>query len=424
MYKQSIYNIKINTNNVNYYYNSLSGELIKVNSEVCQYIEDIETNLGAESFVHFAYLFEKGFIVNQKLNEFERTQDMKNELIYSSNFERASYVIAVTTECNYKCVYCYENDCEKGEMTLETANDVVSFIINQSEHNKLLNTISITWFGGEPLLAIDIIDAIGTQVKDYCKKNNIFLTTDVITNGYLLNENAYKILKKFNLSNIQITLDGEKELYNRYKAPMNLDAYEVVLKNIKDVSHDCKITIRLNCIKENYESLKNLCRFFVDSRDTFALDNITFALSKVNFNNSDSGISIEEFTTYKMDFLNFLTEIGLANNVKSYLPSPRTIPCGLMQKTSFVIDNSGNLFKCEHFVGKQSYSIGNVKEGLLFPEIQQKFLETPLYDNCSSCVIYPLCRGGCSQKRFIGEKCVSCEEKKREIEFILRKILG
>lgn len=423
MFRESIYNLQFKGVNHVYLYNTLSGELIKVDEKTLDYITGIQKNNRAEDYVYFQALFDKGFIVNAQLDEYARVMALKNELLYSSQSSRVSYVIALTTECNYRCIYCYEEGCNIGRMAYKTANSVVRFIMQEAQKNNILKTINITWFGGEPLLAAECIALIGEQINKYCSKRNINFTTNIITNGYFLTPERLLMLKKYNLQNIQITVDGLREDYNRYKKPNDSKAYDKVVDNIKHASKTTKVTIRLNCSNDNYGSIKEFCKYIVSLTPNINMENIIFSISKINMG-PEKEISNEMFSHIKLDFISFLAEMKLDKQLKAYLPNSSVIPCGLMKRTNFVIDNNGFLYKCEHFIGRPEYSVGSVSEGLLYPKFQRAFEETPFMEQCRSCAVFPVCRGGCSQKRYAGTSSVSCKQKKEEVLTILHRIVG
>ena len=422
MYKPSMYNLSFQDLDKEYYYNTLSGELIKVDANIAKYIADIQSDIHAEKHVLFEPLYKKGFIVNANLNEYNRIKALNNELLYSSQTSQASYVIALTTACNYQCTYCYEEGSSIGTMHTTTATEIVEFICGEAKRNNSLKTICVTWFGGEPLLEMELIEYIGTELLNYCQDNSISLKTNIITNGYLLNAKTLEILNRFNLDNIQITLDGQKEYYDYYKRPVPIHAFETVMQNIRNVTKTNKLTIRLNCALDNYQSLLNLCNDILEDKEINA-DNIYFSLSKINMV-GEQCISVEKFSDYIVDFIYYLKKNNLTEQIIKYLPEPRVVPCGLMKRTNFVIDHEGFLYKCEHYVGKPQFSVGNVHDGLLYPPFQSEFEDTPFFENCDTCSIFPLCRGGCSQKRFIGSSSVACEKKKKEIMTTLQLIIG
>ena len=76
------------------------------------------------------------------------------------------------------------------------------------------NIINITWFGGEPLLNVEIINYICEKLVE----NNIKFISSIITNGYLFNDKLVTMAgHKWNLSHAQISLDGTEPEYNRIK---------------------------------------------------------------------------------------------------------------------------------------------------------------------------------------------------------------
>lgn len=416
MYKESIYNNYFNCDNYYYCYNSLSGALIKLN-EGNSHLSVNDQSLDLQ------YLLDKGFIVPKELEEFARYNALMKEELYSSQSEIASYVIAITTFCNYKCIYCYEEECNHKTMSFETASRIVTFIKSDAEKNHLLKTIRITWFGGEPLLNTYAITQIGNEISMFAQQNNINFVTNIVTNGYLLDENNLATLNLYNLKNIQITLDGEQDYYNKLKKPCDVNAFDIVLNNIALCSQNNNVTIRLNTNKKNYESIKQLVKWIVSSRADINISNIQFAISRMEMRNSNDEISISQFTNYKIDFMTLLKELNLLQNLKSYLPKPRTIPCGLLKRSNFVIDSEGYLYKCEHYIGQPQYSVGDVSIGLLYSAFYSQLVQTPFDKKCETCSLLPICRGGCSQKRIEGLSSVSCEGKKKEIKTIIQMII-
>lgn len=63
--------------------------------------------------------------------------------------------IAPTSNCNFRCPYCYErNSLNEKRMNDTTANDILKMIEDRIPH---LEAIDLTWYGGEPLLELERI---------------------------------------------------------------------------------------------------------------------------------------------------------------------------------------------------------------------------------------------------------------------------
>lgn len=65
-------------------------------------------------------------------------------------------------------------------MTEDTAHEVAAYIANNIKHNKA----HLRWFGGEPLVAKNIIDIICQDLAN----SGISIESSIISNGYLFNE--------------------------------------------------------------------------------------------------------------------------------------------------------------------------------------------------------------------------------------------
>ena len=62
-------------------------------------------------------------------------------------------IILPTEKCNFRCTYCYE-DFLIGKMPPAIERGVKALIDRRSDS---LDRLEISWFGGEPLLAADVV---------------------------------------------------------------------------------------------------------------------------------------------------------------------------------------------------------------------------------------------------------------------------
>ncbi|MCP4157997.1 MAG: radical SAM protein, partial [bacterium] len=108
--------------------------------------------------------------------------------------------IALTSRCNYKCVYCYGDYShrEKDEFSTEELTDIIPRL-------KKMGTQVINLTGGEPLLRGDIQQLIRT-----CKANN--LLCHISTNAALIEK---KILQIKEADEILTSLDGLEEINDK-----------------------------------------------------------------------------------------------------------------------------------------------------------------------------------------------------------------
>ncbi len=134
-----------------------------------------------------------------------------------------SITFQVTENCNMACTYCYQHNKSNNKMTWEVAKIFIDKLLNDEfpEYQKNdLSGIIFEFFGGEPLLEIELI----TLITEYTINKMIELKhpwlinfrISICSNG-LANKNKkfQEYLKKFRyFLSLGVTLDGCQELHD------------------------------------------------------------------------------------------------------------------------------------------------------------------------------------------------------------------
>ena len=93
------------------------------------------------------------------------------------------------------CPYCFEKHRRK-KMSKKVQNDILNFIERTIRFTKV-DKIYITWFGGEPLLAYDVIDSLSQRMIELANKWKIQYSASIVTNGFLLTQKIVDMLYNF-----------------------------------------------------------------------------------------------------------------------------------------------------------------------------------------------------------------------------------
>ncbi|HLN62478.1 MAG TPA: radical SAM protein [Symbiobacteriaceae bacterium] len=121
-------------------------------------------------------------------------------------------IVMPTEACNCRCVYCYET-FGHGRMAPATLDGIKALI---SDRAPLLQRLALSWFGGEPLLAADIVLEVSRHAA---KLADIYpalsYRAHMTTNGYLLSAGLLKELTAVGVLDYQITLDGPAAVHDR-----------------------------------------------------------------------------------------------------------------------------------------------------------------------------------------------------------------
>ena len=138
---------------------------------------------------------------------------MENERLLECISDRLLQLIILPTEaCNFRCVYCYET-FEIGKMKRPVITGILALIKKRLPD---LNRLVLSWFGGEPLLAVDVIQAISEQVLSVLPNYpRVRYYADMSTNGYVLDTELFQRLLGWNIRTYQISFDGPEEVHDR-----------------------------------------------------------------------------------------------------------------------------------------------------------------------------------------------------------------
>ena len=150
------------TNAILYVDEELYNKLIKSrkinidkNEKYKQYIEELIEN----DILIPTYLNEK-FLLNYLINKVK------------FNYKSHTFTILPTYNCNLACPYCYQDKRIKESMSKEVANSLIKWIKNRIEKYNVKD-LHLTFYGGEPLLRVDLIEYISSILKDYCQAHEI-----------------------------------------------------------------------------------------------------------------------------------------------------------------------------------------------------------------------------------------------------------
>lgn len=364
-------------------YNNLTKEMVELESNEVNFINSLPTS-NIEGFEYFA---ENWYIVPVENDDCALSDQLHflNDTYQEKGFIN-SYVILTTTDCNARCFYCYENGITKHHMSEETASDVADYIIKNSKGHD----VHIKWFGGEPLYNAPVMDIICDKLTE----NNVKFRGNITTNGYLFNiENVEKAVEKWNITHVQISLDGTEEKYNRIKNFIHKEgsAFKIVTDNIENLlKNNIGVSIRLNVSDINREDMYNLIDYLHERYGSYKKASVycanLFDLDGTRVDSEHKRLN-EEF--YKMD--TFLTDLGMRqNNLNKWRSFERG--CMAQKTTSVCISPKGLLSRCEHFSeGERMY--GSIYSDEINAKAYDYWMEFERIPECKTCVAYPSCYG-------------------------------
>lgn len=107
---------------------------------------------------------------------------------------------------------------------------------------------------------MELINVFNNCIENITEKNNVTYRAGMISNGYLLTKQmAQKLKEEGRIRNVQITLDGIKEIHDLNRPLANgQGTFDAILQNIRDIIDILDISVRINVSKENFSELFKL----------------------------------------------------------------------------------------------------------------------------------------------------------------------
>ena len=341
----------------------------------------------------------------------------------------------VAHTCNLNCSYCFASQGKyKGDralMSYEVGKQAFDFLI---EHSQGRRNLEVDFFGGEPLMNWQVVKDLVAYARSIEKKHGKNFRFTLTTNGVLLDDEVIEFANK-EMDNVVLSLDGRKEIHDHFRVDhLGNGSYEKILPKFKRL-------VEKRGGKSYY------------MRGTFTHNNVDFTndifhMADLGFKelsmepvvcppNDPYALTEEDLPKVKEQYEILAKEMikrdkqGNGFTFYHYMLDLENGPCiykritGCGSGTEYMaVTPWGELFPCHQFVGKPEFSIGNVFDGILHPEVQDKFRHCNAYSRpeCKDCWAKMYCSGGCAANSYNSTGDVNgvykygCELFKKRIE--------
>lgn len=361
-------------------------------------------------------LYKRGLVVEDDIDEYDVYQYWN---MYARFRDDCLYFTMLPTDnCNLRCAYCYQNNVLEKKpsrtMSRETVEKFISFC-ETARSKGLYSTIDLSFFGGEPLLAMNVVTECAKYVKDNWEKHTMSITT----NGTLLNSHILNTLYENGVRRIQISVDGTEAIHNKRRNFGDKNCYNIILNNIElALEKGFLIIVAVNIDNENKDSIDGLLEELSSRFSKEIRKNLYIAFGFIfdtpkSLNHCATHLVADEVRVEILEhLLSKLDECGLKLASK-----PGFGACTYESLSMLVVDAGGEVYNCVSGVGLERFLVGDLdtyngnRMWMMRGEI------VPLKEKCKTCNMLPVCKGGCKYKSYTNEgkrKEIFCQQKNME----------
>lgn len=417
--------LPVNYKDIFYCYDSQYGVIFVSDKDSNEVINKVNNGTYEENLLNDTVTSEKmkdilEFANKNKIKDEDMINIIRKKTCNSEKMWREGKILnklwlSIAHVCNMRCEYCFAGGGSYGSeaiMTKEKAKECIDYFFKY--FNKESKTISINFFGGEPLINKEVFifatNYINFKIKGLSCKPKYILTTNC-TN---IDDEIIDIIIKNNM-HLNISIDGRKDIQDKNRKFTNgTGTFDVVVKNIKSIlkRYD-NITARITLTKRGVSTLKKDIKFLWDLGIKYVYvapvdsNNEELALNLYDLNVLDS--QFEELLDMMIEELWKGNEKYISNIYSCYEDIENRMilkECKYYNPFTVMFSPEGDIYKCNRTLGNSKYKVGDIYNDVEWSKFKKEYV---LDEKCLNCWAKRLCGGGCA---ILTNTDVSCGFKK------------
>jgi len=274
--------------------------------------------------------------------------------------DRLELILFPTEQCNFRCTYCYE-DFAKGRMSPEIISAIKALI---NRRVSTLKWLHISWFGGEPMIAYDIVSDMMRYAHSRCMAEGIRFSAAATTNGYNLTRDRFVELDCLNMQTYQISLDGAADAHDQTRLRIDgAGTFDRIWKNILAFNEayrdgqirNSSILLRLHVTPSNVASICELASLLDSHLDP---DGFVVHVKNVGHYGGKNDADRKILNAWQPEYKEI--EKRLYSTLSRFTPafSDSVYVCYACKANSLSIRSDGSLNKCTVALNSDSNKVG------------------------------------------------------------------
>ncbi|MCZ7382497.1 MAG: radical SAM protein [Candidatus Methanoperedens sp.] len=166
-------------------------------------------------------------------------------------------------KCNLKCSYCYVK--EKRSSYKLAPHEAYRGLEILCRSNADKDSVTIQYFGGEPLLYFPLIKKCDRWLDELQQKYNIRkIYRNIVSNGTIMTDAIKKHLSMYKYG-FSFSIDGKEYIHNLQRfGNYDKNTFQSILRNMKELREtNIKMSINITPTPENISVLDGIVEFFI-----------------------------------------------------------------------------------------------------------------------------------------------------------------
>lgn len=318
-----------------------------------------------------------------------------------TNKNRLLLQFHITGKCNLRCKHCYRTE---GDIEPLSFDDVINIIeqykklrVSYNERHGIKKRGHINITGGEPFFRKDI-----KEILRYLGENRELFSYGVLSNGSLIDDEIIEVLKETDVSFVQLSIDGSREIHDSLRAQGDYDRVFRTAKHLEKKGIRTYISFTAN--KDNMSSIPSVAKECRKRRITKLWSDRLVPIGNAE-DLKRLAVTKDEMPCYR-EYMkkaqgSILTKkiypktAVTMNRALQFIDSDGRIYSCSAADSLITVDETGNIMPCRRL----PLICGNFRESTLSDvyfnnEVFLKLRMRLIPEECKACEYAYLCRGG------------------------------
>ncbi|HSL59925.1 MAG TPA: radical SAM protein [Acidimicrobiales bacterium] len=325
--------------------------------------------------------------------------------------------ISPTVACNLRCGYCFEAEHHPRAMSRSDQDHLVAHVQRALKGRR---SLSVTWFGGEPLLQAATVLSLSRRLMRVASYSGATYSAAIITNGTLITPELAADLRAARVATAQITVDGTPDVHDLLRPTASgRGSFEATLRGVAAAhAAGVGVELRVNIDRRNAPKVPALLDLLAE-RGLFVDLGFVRTEPPAVFGPELVGavertyLEVGEFAQLEIDLLEHARSLGFRVGVG--FDTATSTPCAAVRSSHLAIEPGGRVKRCWADVADDDRTIGSLGAlGLTVTAADDRWRDYEPFDTgCETCPFLPVCWGGCPKARLDGAMALATDPDER-----------